>query len=35
VTHASLRNSAPVELQGKKCCLYKTPYIAAPIQVPR
>jgi hypothetical protein len=35
VTHATLRNSASVELQGKKCCLYKTPYIAAPIRVPR
>ncbi len=35
VTHASLRNSASVELQGKKCCFYKTPYIAAPIWVPR
>ncbi len=35
VTHATLRNSASVELQGKKCCLYKTPYVAAPIQVPR
>ncbi len=35
VTHASLRNSASVELQGKKCCLYETPYIAAPIWVPR
>ncbi len=35
VTHKTLRNSASVEFQGKKCCLYKTPYIAAPIQVPR
>ncbi len=24
-----------MELQGKKCCLYETPYVAAPIRVPR
>ncbi len=35
VTHATFRNSASVELQGKKCCLYKMPYMAAPIWVPR
>ncbi len=35
VTHGTLRNSASVELQGKKCCLYKMPYVAAPIWVPR
>jgi hypothetical protein len=35
VTHTTLRNSASMELQGKKCCLYKTPYVAAPIRVPR
>ncbi len=35
VTHTTLRNAASVELQGKKCCLYKMPYVAAPIGVPR
>jgi hypothetical protein len=35
VTHVTLRNSASVDFQGKKCCLYKMPYVAAPIQVPR
>ncbi len=35
VTHTTLRNSASVELQGKKSCLYKTPYVPAPIRVPR
>ena len=35
VTQATLRNSVFVEFQGKKCCLYKTPYIAARIPVPR
>jgi hypothetical protein len=35
LTHATLRNSASVDFQGKNCCLYKMPYVAAPIQVPR
>jgi hypothetical protein len=35
VTHVTLRNSASMELQGKKCCLYEMPYVAAPIRVPR
>ncbi len=33
VTHASLKNFASVKLQEKKCCLYETPYTAAPIRV--
>ncbi len=33
VTHATLRNSASVKSKEMKCCLYKTPYVTAPIQV--